>query len=482
MKRTWLAVLAVLPLLWLTGCSPYSSDGVVDTREIRERATINEISGTVFGAKPGTIKAIQMFQADMSEINDLDDAAWDYVYAGSSGDKPTLNLTYEGVDQSAITASIDSVIAAAQAKYDEEMAEYNQRNDELKAEKAKLEAQVAETSEGKAKFDAAVKNAEEALKQAQARVDAAVKVYNKPFNEVGPELNKLAATKGLKTAYNGNVIGRYRSIDFSKRSSNPANCPAQRNYFSVDIRDINNLCAYLSVPTEFKQAGLTDKAEAIMSKHFKAMQKAQQTLGEEGSWRTKPSGLYASLANAKENLSSTKKQAAKQFGIDRRTMYNLQRAEKQIQRISNELADRSTPEYIERSISSYYYTPDDFNDAKSAYIEAFKADLLTNRIARVSTISKTEEGVPNGAFEDIPGDLEALVTMTDLVVTFNGRRDSVRNFEVLNLMDPKVQDADRLEVKIDFDHVDQARSDDSPEKQNEKMLRALSKYAEKQKA
>ena len=483
MKRIWLAVLAVLPMLWLAGCSDYPTEGSVELREVRERVTVNEVSGTIFGAKPGTIKAVQNLQADHRATRNLKDEAWDYVYSGAQGEKPSLTLAYEGVDGTELKAAVDFLIAAAQAEYDEEMAEYNGRNQELEAKKAELEAEVAQKSEAKAKFDAAVKKAQEALDQAQKRVDEAVAVYNKPFEAVGPELNALAETKGLKTAYNGNVIGRYRSIDFSKKSSQPKQCPPQRGYFSIDIRDVNGLCAYMQVPSEFKQAGLSDKAESIMSKHFKAMQKAKKALGEERSWGQKATGLYATLDNAKQNVSSTKKQVGKELGIDRHTMRRLELTGQQIQRIENELAERADPEFIASRISSLYSTPDEYRKAENAYFEAIEADLLTNKIERVSEIVKvTNDDIPNGSFEDIPDGLEAVIAMTDLVVTVRNRKDTVRSLEVLDLTDPKVQEADQLEVRVDRDNIDDISRKDDVERQNREMLERLGDYVRKLKA
>lgn len=469
MKRSWFAVMTALSLLVLAGCSDYPDSGVVDAREIRENATINEITGVVYGLKPEAEGAFLNYMADRESMGNFSDEVWSYVLAGSEGEKPSLAMAYKGADTSALQKEVPALFEAAQKAIDEKKAEYKAEVDKAKAELAEYQALDDQYTTSIEAYRADVAKAEADYAAMEAKLDAATEAYNQTFSGVSEALNALAKSKGLNVSYDGgNVIGRSRSIDFSKRSENPAQCPDQKGYMPVDIRAINGLCAYLPVPSELEQAGVSKQAQDIISEHFIAMQKATQTLGKKSSWGSKATGMYAAVKEAEQTLSDRKSAASEKHSVTQSMMYDVSYNKRRIEIATGSLKRLEGNDYVNSHFTPYgYWKTDGFQEETDNFVAAMEKDLFTTHIDRASVITLTAEGdVKNGAFKDVGSDYVGLIALTDVVATHRGSKDVARSISYVDLTEETVKKADLIEVKVTQDNTESRGRDGSEEKQD----------------
>lgn len=481
MKRFRLAVLALLPLLLVAGCSDHPDTGIIDIRDIRAEATIHEINGVVYGLKPEGKAAVESWLADREATSAIRGQIWKHVRAGAEGEEPTLTLTYSGIDGAALEKEVPALLANAKETYEAKMAEHNAGLDKLKAERAEHQAKIDELSGSLKEYEAEVAKAQAAYDSVEAKLEAAKETYNKPFENVIAEMNALAKSKGLNVSYNQNIIGRFRNIDFSRHKNVPAECPPQKGLLAVDIREINNQCAYLEVPSELKKAGVTKEAEAILSKHFLAMHKADQELGSKGTWGKKATGLYAALSAAQDTMNARKKQAAEKFGITRSTLYTISENERRVNYLTGRIEDLDNEEYLDMFVlGGGFYGTESYNKAQSEYIDAIEKDLFAKHITRVGIIKlKDDNGVKDGVFEEVPSGLAALITMTDIVATNRGRKDVARVFNYVDMTDEALKDADAINVRVSPDSIKRRGRDTSAQKEDEDTLKFIRKQLQK---
>lgn len=478
MKKNALYVFLMLPMLWLAGCSDYASEGTVDTRIIREQADIEEITGSVYGLKKGADKAVTALNADIDALRSIDNDVWDAVKAQKpDAELPKLTLTYDGVDGSRVLAAYDAIITEAKAKYEREMAEYNTEIKELDEQLAEYESTLAEMKTSKDKHDAYIADYQKAYDSATAKLEKAKGEYNAIFASAIAEVTAAAEKHGISGRYSDSLIGRYRSIDYSKRNTSPKVCPPQRGYFAVDVRDINKQCAYLSVPRNVQGTPAEEPVKAIMAAKFKQFLKAGETLGKKRSWGSKATGLFADVDAAKEKLQNAKSKADQMHGKERDRNYKMRYATQQMERVKKELERRKTEEYIQDyALSGYFSAPDVFSEASQSYLEAAKNHFSSNHMEKTADINIAEiDGVTVGHFEDVDSGYTHLIAVSDVLASRKGRKEVVRSMDMLATDTPAVADADALSFNITRDNIEPRGRDVSEEKRVEEVIGMLLK-------
>lgn len=473
MKKNSLFVFLMLPMVWLAGCSDYASEGVVDTRIVREIADIEEITGSVYGLKDGAQEAIIALHTDEQNVRRIDDEVWEAVKAeASDAELPTLSLQYEGVDSSQVLSSYDTLVAAARAKYGEEVAEYNAEMAELENEIAGYKATLADLETSKAEHDAHIAQYQKAYDEIVAKVEAAKVAYNAVFASAIEEVTAAAEKEGINGRYSDSLIGRYRSIDYSKRSSSPKTCPAQRGYFAVDVRDVNQQCAYLTVPRNIAGTPAEAPVKAIMADKFKQFLKAEETLGKKRNWGSSATGLFAQLDAAKDALSKAAHTADEKYGSARSRNYKLRNTNQYLERLNRDLAKMQTDEYLhERVLSTYLIAPDAFKKAYQDYSKAMEEHFVANYVEKASDITMAEvDGVTVGSFEDIGSGYTHLVALSDILTNRNGRKEVVRSLGMLTTDAPEVADADELTFAVTSDNIKQRGRDISEERKMQEVI------------
>lgn len=478
MKKNALYVFLALPMLWLSGCSDYASEGVFDTRIIREQADIEEITGSVYGLKEGAQEAIANLSADRTAIRNIDDEIWDAVKAQKSeSEYPTLTLKYDGADGKRLLSAYDALVDAAEAKFEQEKSEYDAEVAELETELAKYQATLTELDKAQKEHDAYTAKYEKKYKAAQAKLEKGKESYNAVFASAIKEVAEAAETHGINGRYSDSLIGRYRSIDYSKRSANPETCPTQRGYFAVDARDINNICAYLTVPRNIQGTPAEASVKAIMTEKFKEFLKAGEVLGKKRSWGNEATGLFAEVDKAERDLKDSRGTADRNYGDARSRNYKMRNAKQYIARINDNLERIKSEEYVQNYVySTFLSEPDVFNEAYIAYRDAMEEHFAANFIEKTSDIKMAEvDGVTVGSFEDVDSGYTHLIGLADILANGRGGKQVIRSIDLLSTEAPEVAEADELTFAVTRDNADPRGRDISEEKKVDEVIDMLLK-------
>ncbi|EAZ98351.1 hypothetical protein MELB17_08998 [Marinobacter sp. ELB17] len=241
-----LSILIVLGS-FLAGCSDYPSSGVVDTRDIREVANIEEISGAVFSVKSGAEDAARSYSADIQAIKDLDNKFRDFIISGAEGLAPQLALTYDGVSGTALESSVSGFQEAAQAWYDESTARHNAEIAGIQAEIDQRNATKAELANKGDAYNEKVSESKEAYEKLTKERDAKIVLYRAAMKKSKEDMAKFASSVGA-SANGSSPLEQYNFMDFSGYTSVPDACPEKAGRVTIDSRDTDKRCIYLTIP------------------------------------------------------------------------------------------------------------------------------------------------------------------------------------------------------------------------------------------
>lgn len=465
MKRLSLAVMLAIPALGLVGCSDYPSDGVVDTRQIRERAVIEEISGAVYGLKKGSTEAAQSMEADKSMTYQFSNAVWDHV--ARDGDKPDFTLSYDGVDTSAMEEEAEKLFEAAQAHLDEKMADHEADIQEIRDQKAKYESQLAEFNTAKASYEAHMKTSADALKEANEELQDAISRYNGVLNGSVSQLSELASKHGLVTFTGNSPLASYQYTDYTNRNSKPVDCPTQKGRATLDTRAKDNRCLYIMVPRQFLGTKAEAEARQILVGSMSELIVAAEKLGNKGGWMSKKTGLYLAADNAEKAVNAARREAVSKFGDSRRREYNISQLTRAIEQADHNIESMSSDEYINSRVTAGLFSvPESYMSARRDYLKSLAVHFKDNHAEKVSDITMDKvDGKPTGVFKDVGSGYVSLVAVTDLLISDRGHRGVLRSVEMLDLTSEAVADADQLEITINARNVDRRHGDDRGEEE-----------------
>ena len=478
MKNHVLISLLLLPVLFLTGCSDYPSDGIVDTRMIREESNIEEITGSVYGIKDGADEAVKALVADQRVTRSIDRELWDAVKSDlPEKEWPALTLSYNDIDGSTVLSAYDDLIVSVKKDYKEAISKNDQEISELEKKKSEYELILAGIQESKNQHDEFISEQVKAFKDASTEVEVAKQSYNNVFASAVKEVSEAAESKGISGSYNDNMIGRYRSIDFNKQKSSPQTCPVQKGYFSVDVRDINNQCAYLIVPRNVQGTVAEDDVKKIIATKFKEFLKAQQTLGQKGSWGSEPTGLFLTQDKAKKDLKNAEVKAQSNYGSTKDRKYKYSNTKQMIARINKDIDGKNDDGYIQRQVLPIFVkTPKSYDEAMFEYKKSINNHFYENYMDKASDITMgNSDGVTVGVFEDINSGYTHLVGVSDILIESNSRKQILRSIDILSMNDPGAADA--LTFVVTKDNVDRRGRDVSEEKIVDQVIESYIKYA-----
>lgn len=473
MKKLVLFTVMILPALWLAGCSDYPSDGIVDTRVIREKADIEEITGAVYGIKKGAVEAIGNIQADYDVAYNIDDKIWETIKQnGPDAELPALALTYKDADTSALQSGYEALVAKAKTDYKEGVTDQNYRVGVLQEKLDEATATLEKLNADQAGYNADIAASDEKLKAVNERLEAEKAKYNAVFASAIEQTTALAKQHGVNGTYSDTMIGRYRSIDFTNRNTVPENCPDQKGYFAVDVRDINNQCAYLAVPRNLQGTEAESGVKVIIAKSFKEFLTQSSILGNKPSWSQKATGVYAEVAAAQEALKNAKNAAEQKYGRSNNRDYQMSSATRAVEQLTARIKEESAKDYLTGYIlSSYLSTPDEYDDAKKNYFKALQKDFAENYIEKAADITlSNDNNVPVGSFSDIDSGFTHLVAVTDILASTQYKKDVLRSVDVLSTEDPLVIDADALEFSASKDNISDRGSNTTEEKRIEAVI------------
>jgi len=470
MRRSLVVMVMLLPAVFMSGCSDYPTSGEIDTRVIRERADVEEITGKVFGIKPGAEEAVTAYADDMTAARTIDDQYIDYVINESQGNAPELTLTYDGVPSDQLLSAAGELEEAAQAWYDEKKAEHDAEIAEIQAEIDKHEATKAKLKDSGAAYDKIVADAKANLEKATQELNEKIGAYQSLISDSIADMDRFASAAG-STITGFTPLKRVQYIDFSRRNANPTNCPNKNGRVIIDMRDTNNRCVYLTLPRNVAGSDVESKATKAIRESYMAMVELQNTIGEKGGWGSDKTGLYKKVDEAENVYEQKVTVAENKYGSARARNRKVQQADYYLKRAVNEMEEKTSETYVENYVfTGYFQEPEAFLDARQAYDDAMFADIMTNYLPAVSDITMAAEGQPNGVFKGLPSELQGIITATDVLGDIRGRKQVVRSIIRTDLTDEAVANADSISLSVERENSDLRGRDDSLEKMKEEVM------------
>jgi len=485
MKRTLLAAFAVGTMA-IAGCSDYPSTGSVDTRTVREVADIEEITGKAYGVKETAKVAVENLKRDADLISGIKYGVWGHIAEGGDIKDLDLKLSYSGVDGSEMQAAIDQTVEAAQTYYDASWDKINSEKDQVNKKLAEASSEIERLKAADEQFKVATASEQKAYDGAVAEMNQARSavegIYEKAGNEMSDLAEKLGYTGRRKLTFGDSLIGRYKTIDYSNRNDLPKDCPPQRGHETIDTRDLNNRCSYLHVGTIFtRDPAIEKEARKILNTNFRALSETMAKIGESGS---NPTGLYAKVEKAKADLNKAYAEAAKAHGSKQERERKIALLDREIKAMNAQLQNMESEDYFDDQ--TYYGDieyPEGFHQAREKYIEAIRQDLFANHIVQVSDITMSQDSdVKDGYFENVESGYVGVLSVTDILASKNRSKEVLRAFGFADLKDPKVAEADVIQISTEREGIKRLGRNRSDEELHEDMLQFLTKTYEKTKA
>ena len=288
-SKASLLVVAMSGLL-TTACSDYPSEGVVDTRSVREVAEVLEVTGNVYGVKSGGVQATQDLIHDSELMQSAHAAIWESTYKKL----PVGEFVPRYIDQDKFSASIVLIQQAAQAKLEKKQASINAEASEVEVE---LNEYLAREQELRAKvklYKEIAGDSEQEIAQLNKQKDELIAARNQVIDSALTAVNSIARANELETL-SSNPLKRYSKIDV--KDKNQTSCSPYKDRLAVDAISELGQCLYFRIP---KPLMAHNKAVAYELKNVVLeLNQVEQQLGKKGGWRTKPTGIYAKLKATK---------------------------------------------------------------------------------------------------------------------------------------------------------------------------------------
>lgn len=450
-KRIGLASVSVGIAFSLAGCSDFPGDGVIDTKELRSKASIVEVEGNVYGIKSGGVDAYAVYEHDRHALINAESDAWSAHREGN--DIPKIELKYDGdetgFDLDGFQAALDEAIADADAKVTSQL---EKQVEEAQQRRDKLAQELEEVSKGGEKFESYVADAKAKYKASEKALSDATDAYNGAIEGPLNKLNEIAAANDLqKVRSHQNPIRSYRSIDFKNRSI-PSSCPKQPGYTAVDLISEQKMCGYIRLPSGFEphsQEIVAATKEAMLS-----IPKLKEKVGKKGGWNRDATGAYASLEAAEKAYKARASEARDKFGNDNQRAYRQDHLKNKLERIDSEIARLEGEE--EREHAMFMTRPDlpeEFEAAADKYIEALRKDVAEN-IEKGPSVTL---GDKDAEFSGFSGDYEGAVVVADFIIEARNTRENFATIHYLDLTDEDVKNADSLNATIDRESVSDGR-------------------------
>lgn len=458
-----IAVFALVALM--VACSPYPGEGVVDTRDLRERGDIEEITGKVFGVKEGSDEAVLTMSEDSRVLYNLEDQVWAHVTEGAP--LPELNLGYDAVPSDGLDEALALMVTEAEAKVEEVRQEIAEKVAKLEAQKQEQIDRRDEAKAGAAGYEAAVAEAKGAFEKAEKALKSAINRYNAAIEAPVTQLNALAKTHGLKEVPSyRNPLKSYRYSSF-KDGEKPASCKRARNKFVLNMLDSHNQCMYFSLPSGYAKHDA--EVTKILKSGITELESATASLGERGGWNSKGTGAYAAMATAKDTYQNAVAKARDEFGDNRRRERIIRDTEQWIARFQKDIDEMSSDAEFKKQIGWTIFNPSDaITDKFKAYRTAMDEHFLANYVNTLGDITK-ESDTANGRF-DLESGYVRIVTVTDALVDFGGRKRVLRHEGYADLTSKNVQEADVVSIEMDYRKMDSRPRDESLEQMQEDVI------------
>lgn len=475
MIRSLRGVVVIALVALMAACSPYPGEGVVDTRDIREKGDVEEITGKAFGIKEGADNAALAMHDDIRFIWDLEDQAWAHVVEGK--ELPTLTLAYADVSSEPVKQALSMLVEEAKAKQAAVKAEIAEDVAELEAKKQEQIAKRDEAKAGASGYEAAVAEAKGAYQKADSALKSAIQNYNEAIAAPVAKLNVLAKEKGLSTIPEyRNPIKSYRYSSFED-GNKPSSCQRARNKFVVNMLDSHNQCMYFNLPEGY--AKYDSQVTEILKSSILNMEAATAELGERGGWNSDGTGAYADMAKAKKAYEQAVAKAREKFGDNRQREWTIRNAEQWIAKFQAQIDEKSSDAEYQKQIGwTNFYASDEAREKLNAYRDAMKEHFLANYMATLGDITKDPES-SNGKFE-VGGGYTHVVAVSDTLADFSGRKRVLRHYGVVDLTDPAVQEADAVTVNIAYRDLDGQPRDESLEKMQDGAIEQFMDMARKE--
>jgi len=449
------AALAVGVIVSLAGCSDYPDDGVIDTSILKEKAAIIDVSGNVYGIKPGGITAFSVYDHDREALKRAPYERWAAHKNGE--DFPEIQLTYAGDPQGFVLGeyqnAIDGAIAAAESETDAKLAVALAEKD---AEREEFIKRLEGVTQSGLSYQALIEEAKARYDKAEVDLQAAIDAYNAEVETPLKKLNEIAAANNLEpVGARKNPVRSYRTIDYSDRSL-PDACPRKRNYTVVDVRYELEKCGYILIPTGFEK--FSNEIASFTKSTLIKLPDLKEAIGAKSGWGNESSGAYAVRDETKINYREEVAAARNKFGDKRQREREQDYLSKKIDTLASRLVEMNNEDFrnsLRRRVAIEMPVEQDL--LADAYIESARGDLISH-IVKGPEITLDDE---TAVFSGVEDGYEGVVVLADFIGEAGGRREPITMIQYIDLTDEAIKEAGQLNAEISLDTVRAGRRVDT---------------------
>lgn len=459
-------VTAIAASVVLSACSKYPSDGVVDTRSVREIAEVLEVTGEVYGVKSGGLKAIQNLYHDRNLLSEAQGDVWEKTYKKET----IIEFEPKYITADKFNASIAQVKDQAEELLRSVQAEIGQ---ELSAAEQDLKTatdNLAAVEDKIGKYKAIAGDTEEIVAALNKEKDRLIAQRNDIIKSAKARIDEIAKANGL-SALSRNPLSRYSSRDVTPEQS--SSCADYKGRLKVNLIKEQSKCLYFTLPDELMV--YNKEITGILQQVSIALHQVEEKLGKQGSWMVSATGIYAQIKQTKADGEEAKSKAQEAYGRLYKMEYQQRNFAENKERLTARVTELKSDEYYNNRMSTAFFNP---SVDHSFSFEQARTDIFNEYFVKAAEIEITENR--DGVFTDVSGDFELLVVHSDILAAYRGGRDAAKSIDFIDLTSEQVTEADQLEVKINRRELMRSRQEaDLDRFVQEVFSRAIDYLAEK---
>jgi len=452
----------IVGCLLLSGCSKYPSEGVVDTRSVREFAEIKEVSGTVYGIKNGAIEKIESLKHDDALMHNARGAVWKSIFLNNPIEKMEPKL----IEQSQFDEMIDLLTIKAKEKKLEVEEGLNNDIEKLKVKIVKFNLKKEEFELKISGYRKIAGNNLDIIGVLEQRKVDLKKSRNAIISSALEKVNAIAEKNSI-TAITKNPLSSYANVDIKNGDKE---CPEYKGRLEVNLIKEKKKCLFFRFDDELMKQ--SSKISSALKYVLLKLSEIESELGENKIWGTS-TGIYAKIEKAKKSGKKAKSHAEDKYGRFYRLESNLERAKNNLNSLSQQLSQLQSKDHQEYMMSTTSFFP---KIEQSFSISELRQKIFTEYFEKVSDVIAGEK---NAEFSGMSGDYENALIVTEMLIG-GLRRGLVESINIIDLNDENVQKSDMLKVTVQRRDLYEKRSSEKEERLIRRLFLKLSAFHEKQ--
>jgi len=428
-------VTVMLTSVLFSACSKYPTEGVIDTRSVREVAEVLEVTGDVYGIKEGGLQAAQDIQHDSLLLQKASSLIWTSTYKKD----PTQEFKVNYLDQVTFNESIVKIQEVANTTLLEKEKELNAAIVTVEEELSEAKRNEKSVVDNIVKYKEIAGDTDDVVATLNKEKDELIQSRNDIIGSALVAINNIAKENSLAEV-SSNPLSRYSSMDI--KSKGQASCRDQKNRLKVNLIKEQSRCLYFRVPEELMAHG--DKIASKFKKISILLKEVDDKLGKKGGWMSGSTGIYAQIKEVKKSGEQAKKKAEKEHGSLYNLEYKLKRIVKNKDYLIERLSAMKTEEYYNNEMSNIFFRP---SIEHGFSLQQAREEVFNKYFVKTAEISKSEEN--NGTFSGVSSGFEMLVVYSDILASYRGAREAAKSLDFIDLTTKEISNSDQLEVKVE---------------------------------